>query len=179
MGNRRTIKAGIDVTFRPMSCMILAMNISTHLKRPWLIGSGNFLATGKREGMTGTTFPGSRPLGWFLGFVLLAGAIFIEALYGPTIDNRIIPNMDKMAHVAAFGFLTFLLLRYLRSIGFANGWRVLLGVGLIIIVMGVLDEWVQSMVPGRTASPMDVLADGVGAVFILLTAFMLRGKTQG
>ena len=63
---------------------------------------------------------GRRPFGWLPGFVLLAVAIFFEALYGPTIDNRIIPNLDKMVHVAAFGLLTFLLLRYLRSIGFAN-----------------------------------------------------------
>jgi len=84
-----------------------------------------------------------------------------------------------MVHAAAFGLLALLLLRYLRPIGFANGWRILLGVGLTITAMGVLDEWVQSMVPGRTASPMDVLADVAGAVFILLTAFMLRGKTQG
>jgi len=62
-----------------------------------------------------------RASAYLLAFVLLAGAIFIEALHGPTIDNSIIPNLDKMAHVAAFGFLTFLLLRYLRSIGFANG----------------------------------------------------------
>jgi len=67
-------------------------------------------------------------------------AIFIEALYGPTIDNSIIPNLDKMVHVLVFGLLAFLLLRYLRSIGFANGWRILLGVGLIITVMGVLAD---------------------------------------
>jgi len=34
-------------------------------------------------------------------------AIFIEALYGPTIDNRIIPNLDKMVHVTTFGLLAY------------------------------------------------------------------------
>jgi len=116
------------------------------------------------------------PLGWFLAFVLLASAIFFEAFHGPTIDNRIIPNLDKMAHVAAFGLLTFLLLRYLRSIGFANGWRILLGVGLTITVMGVLDEWVQSMVPGRTASPMDVLADVAGGLACMFFESRLTTK---
>jgi len=128
--------------------------------------------------------PGKTPgyigsLGWFLAFFLLAGAIFVEALHGPTIDNRIIPNLDKMAHVAAFGLLTLLLLRYLRSIGFANGWRILLGVGLTITVMGVLDEWVQSFVPGRTASPMDVLADvagGLVCMFLLIPLLEMRKK---
>jgi len=81
-----------------------------------------------------------------------------------------------MVHAAAFGLLALLLLRYLRPIGFANGWRVLLGVGLIIIVMGVLDEWVQSMVPGRTASPMDVLADVAGGLVCMLLLVPLPGK---
>jgi len=124
---------------------------------------------------------GRGPFGWLLAFVLLAGAIFFEALHGPTIDNRIIPNLDKMVHVTTFGLLAFLLLRYLRSIGFANGWRILLGVGLTITVMGVLDEWVQSMVPGRTASPMDVLADVAGAGFAAFLCFLgnHHGKKVG
>jgi len=50
-------------------------------------------------------FHGRGPFGWLLAFVLLASVIFFEALHGPTIDNRIIPNLDKMAHVAAFGFV--------------------------------------------------------------------------
>jgi len=141
-----------------------------------MTGSEIILRTGKCEGVTGTTFPGSRPFGWFLGFVLLAGAIFIEALYGPTIDNSIIPNLDKMAHVAVFGLLAFLLLRYLRSIGLSNNWRILLGVGLTITVMGVLDEWLQSMVPGRTASLMDVLADVAGGLVCMLLLVPLPGK---
>jgi len=116
------------------------------------------------------------PLGWLLAFVLLAGAIFIEALYGPTIDNRIIPNLDKIVHVLVFGLLAFLLLRYLRSIGLSNNWRILLGVGLTITVMGVLDEWLQSMVPGRTASPMDVLADVAGAGFAAFLYFLWPAK---
>jgi len=116
------------------------------------------------------------PLGWLLGFVLLAGAIFIEALHGPTIDNRIIPNLDKIVHVLVFGLLAFLLLRYLRSIGLSNNWRILLGVGLTITVMGVLDEWLQSSVPGRTASPMDVLADVAGAGFTAFLCFLWSTK---
>jgi len=87
-----------------------------------------------------------RPFVWFLAFILLAGAIFIEALYGPTIDNRIIPNLDKMVHVAAFGLLALLLFRYLRCLGFANGWRILLGIGLTITVLGVLDEDLRGQV---------------------------------
>jgi len=93
------------------------------------------------------------PLGWLLGFVLLTAAIFVEALHGPTIDNSIIPNLDKMAHVAAFGLLAFLLLRYLRSIGLANGWRILLGVGLTITAMGVLADVAGGKVCSKNILP--------------------------
>lgn len=117
------------------------------------------------------------PIGWLLAFVLLAGGIFIEALHGPTIDNRIIPNLDKMAHVAAFGLLAFLLLRSMHTFGFSNGWRILLAVGLIITVMGVLDEWLQSMVPGRTASLGDGLSDIAGAgIAVMLSS--IRGRKR-
>jgi len=37
----------------------------------------------------------SRPIGWLLGFILLAGGIFVEALHAPTIDDSVIPNLDN------------------------------------------------------------------------------------
>jgi len=115
-------------------------------------------------------------IGWLLAFVLLVGVIFIEALHAPSIDDSVIPNLDKIAHAAAFGLMAFLLFRYLRSIGFANGWRILIGVGLSIVMLGVLDEWVKSTVPGRTASPMDVLADVAGVLVCIFLVSTLSTK---
>jgi len=112
------------------------------------------------------------PLGWFLAFVLLASAIFIEALHGPTIDNSIIPNLDKIVHVAAFGLLAFLLFRFARSAGFIIRWPLLVMIVLMIAGLGIMDEWVQSFTPGRTASPMDVLADVAGAGFTVCMCFL-------
>ena len=112
-----------------------------------------------------------------LAFFLLAGAIFFEALHTPTIGNSVIPNLDKITHAIVFGLLAWLLLRATHSFGFANGWRLLLGVGLIIIAMGMLDEWVQSAVPGRTASMMDVLADGVGVLGCMLFRSVIKAKS--
>ncbi|MDQ6950391.1 MAG: hypothetical protein Q9M26_01845 [Mariprofundales bacterium] len=54
--------------------------------------------------------------------MLLFGAIFFEALHAPTIDDHIIPNLDKMAHAAAFGLLAFLLFQSIRSARFAIRW---------------------------------------------------------
>jgi len=78
-----------------------------------------------------------------------------------------------MAHVAAFGFLTFLLLRFARSAGFIIRWPLPVMIVLVVAGLGGLDEWVQSFTPGRTASPMDVLADVAGGLAcILLTVFL-------
>ena len=109
-----------------------------------------------------------RPLVWLLAFILLVSAIFIEALHAPTIDDSVILNLDKIVHALVFGLLSFLLLKSLHKFSFANGRIILFGVGLVVILLGVMDEWVQSMVPGRTASPMDVLADGVGVALVLM-----------
>jgi len=113
-------------------------------------------------------------IGWSSAFLLLGSTIFFEALHAPTIDDSVIPNLDKIVHALVFGLLAFLLLRSLRAFDFARDWRVLLGVGLIVTIIGVLDEWMQSMVPGRTASLMDVLADGLGVASVLLTVAMLK-----
>ncbi len=103
-----------------------------------------------------------------LAFILLVSAIFIEALHAPTIDDSVIPNLDKIVHALVFGLLAFLLLKSLHKFSFANGRIILFGVGLVVILLGVMDEWVQSFVPGRTASLMDVLADGVGVALVLM-----------
>jgi len=124
---------------------------------------------------------GRGSFGWLLAFILLVGAIFVEALHAPTIDDSVVPNLDKIVHAIVFGLLAFLLLRSLRAFGVASSWRRLLGVGLIVIALGVLDEWLQSSVPGRTASIMDLLADGVGVAFMLLMSSLpgaISAKTR-
>jgi len=102
-------------------------------------------------------------LSWFLVFLSLAVGIFIEALHAPTIDDQIIPHLDKMAHVAAFGMLAFLLFQAVRSSGVVIRWPATVVMVLAIAVLGAMDEWVQSFSPGRMASLGDSLADILGA----------------
>ena len=73
-------------------------------------------------------------------------------------------GQDKIAHMAAFGILGFLLIR-----SFARGERRRsLGAGLLVILAvaayGGLDEFHQMYVPGRDASLWDLAADITGGV---------------
>lgn len=63
---------------------------------------------------------------------------------------------DKLAHVAYFFALTLLL-----AAGF--GWQIV-WVAALALVVGFVDEWHQSFLPGRVASASDWAADLVGVV---------------
>jgi VanZ family protein len=73
-----------------------------------------------------------------------------------------LPGADKVLHAAVYGVLGALVARA----GAAASWRraVLLGT-LAGLACGMLDEWVQGHVPGRTRSWADLLADTAGALF--------------
>ena len=73
-------------------------------------------------------------------------------------------NHDWLHHGTAYAGLALVALRALaggrlRSVGTAS----LVGAWVIATLYGLTDEFHQSFVPGRTADPRDLLADGVGA----------------
>ena len=69
----------------------------------------------------------------------------------------------KAIHVVAYGFLGALWFRAVR--GERRGW--MLRWSMIAVVLAVVvasaDEWHQMYVPGRTATPRDVIIDCCGA----------------
>ena len=71
---------------------------------------------------------------------------------------------DKVVHLGIYAVLGLLLLRALAR-GRPSGYTPRAGVLAVIAaaLYGVTDEWHQSFVPGRTADPMDVVADVAGA----------------
>jgi VanZ family protein len=71
--------------------------------------------------------------------------------------------MRKLGHLTAYAVLG--LCWYLPLSRRLGGWcrRPALVVMALCVAYAALDEWHQSFVPGRTASPGDVLIDGVGA----------------
>ena len=112
-----------------------------------------------------------RPFAWLLAFILLTCAIFFEALHTPTIDNQIIPHLDKIAHATAFACLAFLLFQFARSASLMLRWPGLVAIVLIVTILGAMDEYMQTFVPGRTADIKDGLSDIAGACIAVFLCF--------
>lgn len=75
--------------------------------------------------------------------------------------------VGKSAHIFLFGVLAALLWR-------ATGSNVL--TLLLVLFYGVLDEWHQSFVPGRTPRLTDVGFDVAGALIALVICWALWGR---
>jgi VanZ family protein len=79
--------------------------------------------------------------------------------------------LRKLAHVSEYFVLTALLLRALRRSQVAAAWAVAAAAAL---VYAASDEWHQSFVPGRTATPRDVAIDGIGIALAALAVSRTR-----
>ena len=77
-------------------------------------------------------------------------------------------------HFALFGLLALLLLESCRR---AGGWSraALLGVLIVTVSYGIIDEWHQSFTPGRSPDPADVCVDLLGAVAAIAFWWGVRG----
>jgi VanZ family protein len=103
------------------------------------------------------------PLAW-AAIILVLTSIPVP---GTPIDG--VGGIDKVVHLVMYGVLGALASRAAWLP--AHGWRsalVLVGV----VVFAAFDEWHQSFVPGRSADPLDWVADAIGAV--AGTAFAVR-----
>jgi VanZ family protein len=96
-------------------------------------------------------------LGW-------AGLIFyLSHLPGASIPPLIF-GMDKVVHAMVFGILGFFVMGAMKAM--ESDKRVFqpwLAV-VLVIAYGVLDEFHQHFVPGRTPDILDVMADTVGGM---------------
>jgi VanZ family protein len=82
--------------------------------------------------------------------------------------------LRKLAHVTEYLILTLLLVRALRrsDVAFAVP-----GAMAGAFAYACSDEWHQSFVPGRTATPRDVAIDGIGIALAALAATRTRLAT--
>jgi VanZ family protein len=90
-----------------------------------------------------------------LGLVLLLGNLLYHGQQ-PYAVNLLRPPIDKLVHFALFASIGALL--WIA----AGAQRVVLVLG-VALLLGVLDESIQSFSPGRSAEWLDLLADAVGA----------------
>ena len=114
-------------------------------------------------------------LNW-LAVLLWLGVIYYFSSQ-PNLKSELEPIWDlifrKIAHLAEFFVLAYLLYRSLSSNGL-KGKNLLLISFFLSLTFAVLDEWHQSQVAGRLASPVDVLVDSVGILFFV--ALQLKVK---
>jgi VanZ family protein len=100
---------------------------------------------------------------FFWPLLLLATVYTLSStseLATPDLSFAISP--DKVAHFLIFGLVATSILR--MPFFFKQGQRGWIYSALIVILYGGLDEWRQSMTPGRAMEFADWLADCVGAI---------------
>lgn len=106
---------------------------------------------------------------------LLGAIIFVVLLFWggsqPVAVGLFKPPFDKLAHFAAFGVLAFLL-----WLGFRGRWPLL--IIMLVGCVGALDEWRQSLLPGRAVSLGDFAMD-MTAVVVVVGIMGVREKFRG
>jgi VanZ family protein len=93
-----------------------------------------------------------------------AGVIFYLSSQ-PGIDTPLLfPGQDKLFHLIAFGLLGFLLMGSMKTT--SSGYRTMQVwfVVALVATYGVLDEFHQYFVPGRSVEIYDALADATGGL---------------
>lgn len=101
------------------------------------------------------------PLGWATLIFLLSAKSDV-----PKPDIWLPPFADKIVHGLIFAVLSCLLYLALRLSGVRYPSAIALAI-VLTSLYGVMDEWHQSMVPGRTPDPLDWLADTLGAGLVV------------
>ena len=85
-----------------------------------------------------------------------------------------LPLASVLVHVALYFVLSVLVLRTLILLRSVAGGLIPSSTILVALVYGVLDEFHQSDVDGRTSEAIDVVADVSGAVLVVVFWFFLK-----
>jgi VanZ family protein len=114
----------------------------------------------------------------FLGWALV---IFVaSSIPSSSFPDSSIFEHDKLGHAGIFFVFAYLAERALAHqtrfpvLARYSGWWTL----SIALAYGVLDEFHQSFVPGRSPDIFDVLADVLGASLFLLTLWFWKSRRQ-
>jgi len=96
------------------------------------------------------------PAVFYMGFIF-----FLSSQIGLPLPNYF-AWQDKVLHVALYAPLGFLVAYGLA--GFGSRKNVVFYASVLALLYGATDEFHQWWVPGRDATFMDVVADGIGAL---------------
>lgn len=100
----------------------------------------------------------------WLAVVAWAGLIFfLSSQSQPHYPKGLsVQVLSTVGHLGAYFMLSGLFYTALRGSGVSAA-RALWAAVLLAVLYGISDEWHQSFVPGRDASPVDLAVDFVGA----------------
>jgi VanZ family protein len=94
------------------------------------------------------------------------GMIFALSSMSSLPINPPFENFDKLAHFGEYCLLAILLTRALGSLSWpSRSWPILALTMIAILSLGLLDEFYQSTVPGRSSDVLDAAADVMGGLF--------------
>ena len=100
---------------------------------------------------------------WYMPAVFATVIFATTVLQGSTVASAFV-NLDKLLHVVLYGGMGALVSMALHKPGRPVSWRAALVAVIISSAYGALEEYHQSMVPGRMCSGEDELANLAGAV---------------
>ena len=103
-----------------------------------------------------------------------ATAIFILSSQAGDELPPLISGLDKLLHALVFGVLGVLVLGSMKtsSRGVYTPGQALIAV-VLVTLYGILDEFHQRYVPGRSAELLDIAADAVGGIIGVGIAWVL------
>lgn len=84
----------------------------------------------------------------------------------------------KCGHLSEYFVLSILVFRALRGSKTGWSWKWALAALVIAAAYAASDEFHQIFVPGRTASPWDVLIDTCGALLAQIVIFLLSLRSR-
>jgi VanZ family protein len=102
-------------------------------------------------------------IGWIL-------ALFIESSQPPLKILGEIKGLDKVAHFLAFTFLGLLICALSFKLHPKPKIQLFSLPLFIVIVIGIIEESYQMLIPGRASELLDLLADTCGALFAIFIA---------
>ncbi len=105
-------------------------------------------------------------LGSTIGYMVLLLGASLKPDFHPESATKIKQLTHNFAHIPAYSLLTFFLVNALG--GYKITSKIFMWAFGISVVYGAFNEVVQSFVPGRTASLLDVGSNTLGTILILL-----------
>jgi VanZ family protein len=111
-----------------------------------------------------------RVAGWLAGVALIYWAFIFFLTHVPGGGGKGIPGADKVVHFLAY-FGLAVLIGAVAVLWRGYSTSLLIGVWLLVAGYGIVDELSQTLVPGRTCSAADWVADALGGLAGILLVF--------